>query len=287
MSARAQRYTQRQRLQAVSAQPPPNNAASDIDFRSRLRSVGATDEARQSEPLEPDSDSNTTPRLLVQQLEAAFALLPSPQPTVGPLSSAPKKDARLSIAADPFNKLSGKILVDSSSAGSDLADVFTQAGCAIYSAAVDELAKSHSVTEKRIGDYRKAFSTILKANDELYSNIEWPLSRTQCSLEGRPTASVDVHLKKLSKKLKLAETKLRALAQEWDTCIVAESKAWHELEDSTEPNRDSELRGSSGSNSIFEFKRRAQNVAKVCCEQIDEIDEVREHMCFFQETFEC
>jgi hypothetical protein len=248
--------------------------------------VGATDEARHSEPQEPDSDSSASSRLLVQQLEAAFALFPSPQPTAGPLSRAPK-EAQTWNAANPFNKLSGKILTYSLSAGSDLADVFTQAGCAIYSAAVHELAKAHGVTEKRIGNYHEAFSSILEANDELYSNIEWPLSRTQCSLEGRSTASIDAHLKKLSKKLNLAETKLRALAQEWDACLVAESKAWRKLGDTKERDSDSELRGSSRANSILELQRKAQTIVKLSFEQIDEIDEVRENMCLFRETSEC
>lgn len=93
-------------------------------------------------------------------------------------------------------------------------DTFIQAGCTIHSAAVDQLTLAHNKIEMRIRDYHESSAGILEAHDRLYSNIEWPLSRTQCSSETHPKATVSSHLQTLTMEFRSAEDKLKALARE-------------------------------------------------------------------------
>lgn len=95
-----------------------------------------------------------------------------------------------------------------------LTDAFTQAGCTLYSLAVNQLIEAHSSVGKHIDEYHSESSRILEAHTELYSNIEWPLSRTQCSSEAHPKATVEAHLNRLAKELASAEAQLKTLAQE-------------------------------------------------------------------------
>lgn len=144
----------------------------------------------------------------------------------------------------------------------------------MYSTAVEQLIDAHNCMEKRISEYNDSYSGILEAQDDVYSNIEWPLSRTQCSSETLSKATVDAHLKKLTVQLKLAEDKIRALAQDWDDCVVVESKVWCELGDSGKQKHDVGLRDSFGPRRNISLREKAQSIAKAKSERIDGIEDV-------------
>jgi hypothetical protein len=106
------------------------------------------------------------------------------------------------------------LLTQSTQANLRISDAFTQAGCTLYSKTVDQLTGAHNSIHKQIDEYHRESSNIIQAHNELYSNIEWPLSRTQCSSKTHSKATVEAHLTKLAQEVASAEARIKALAQE-------------------------------------------------------------------------
>lgn len=109
MSARAQRYAQRQRLQISSSHSALREKVSNSDFRSRLRSIGASEERPKSPAQEPQT-TDAVPRQVMEQFETAFALHAGP-PSMG-MWSTHKKGYTDTRARNLFKELAGTPDID-------------------------------------------------------------------------------------------------------------------------------------------------------------------------------
>lgn len=108
MSARAQRYAQRSRLQGSSPEPDPQQKLPNVNFRSRLQSIGASDEPRTTPTKELEKE-DAAPRQVMEQFEAAFALHPSASNTGTRCAALEKKGKELKNH-NRFTQLSGMLM---------------------------------------------------------------------------------------------------------------------------------------------------------------------------------
>lgn len=114
-------------------------------------------------------------------------------------------------------------------------------------------------------------------NAALYSNFERDMSKTLCSDENHPQATLASHLDRLSEQLRQAEDKLASLAQEWDHCVSLENIIWQRLSSEHRielPNAD--YRDTAVADvDLAMFEKEAREIASAKADLIDRIDRVR------------
>lgn len=156
-----------------------------------------------------------------------------------------------------------------------MTEAFTQAGSTMHASVVERLVQAHAEMEIRLEGFSHGLATKLAANEALYSNITWPLSKTLCHTDTRTSASLASHLEDFGRELQEVEHGIKDLAKEWDDLLLAEAEILKAL--NSEPKQirnDEEDQEVFAAESLTSIKTEAREIAKAKNQLIEDIEEV-------------
>ena len=253
---------------ALSSDGPPA-----VDFRARLRSVGAREEQQLTKNLPA---SPHTSRKVLDQFQATFHLDLSPPPTSAKPSTTQSAEATHTSLLQLTGWCRG-LFPGASHRLTYFADAFKHTGSDMHSSAAERLFGINADIKAEIQQLTRNSSAALETNAALYSNIEWPLSRTLCTGRTLPRSTVEDHLSSLQRDLSKAEDHLAGLASEWSDCVAAEDNAWKLLSGEVHhQQRNSHWRDVYEEDDVAKFQEEAEKIIKQKSLMLEEVAEVRE-----------
>lgn len=145
----------------------------------------------------------------------------------------------------------------------------------LHASAVEKLVQVQNDFEERISRLSNDSTGFQGECTELYSNIAYPLSKTLCSSNNFPRATISAHLKKVQKDIEAARQELRKLADEWDACCQSETEAWRKLSKVTQTRPTPISRNNPEvAQRAQDFKNKASKITQENCDRINKIDKV-------------